>query len=133
MLSFITIMSLHVISALQNSGGRRRNITELKAMTGFGHNGISTALRALKKGGWIETNSTNRYRLKVSLKGKTLYDLATVAEQEIRLGTWGYLTHWSEKTATLCPAVKDTDRELNERVITMLKEVRIEDLINAPM
>ena len=131
MLSYNTLLAIRLLYVLHETKGRKLTISELKYECNLRDpgNAAGRVVRTLRKGGWVESDSRNRYRLVVDPDEKSLLDLVIEIDEAVRLGG---------NDLAVCREIIDSSElpwvdELNERLwkecVACLKGINLGELI----
>lgn len=134
MLSNNTLLAIQLLHVLHAAKDRMWTITGLKyecQVWNLG-NAASRVMRHLRKEGWVECDSRNRYRLVVDLDRKNLLDLVIDMDEEIRLGCRASGRCRDMITRGELPRAREVNERLREDFTERLKSINLGDLIVRP-
>lgn len=134
MLSYNTLIAIHLIHVLHRSEGRRLAISEIKYEGRFYDpgNAAGRVMRLLRKEGWVECDYRNRYRLAVDPDQKSLLDLVIDMDEEIRLGGNAQAGYWSMAACGELLPVSDLSELLRKEFAVRLENINLGTLIAKP-
>lgn len=131
MFSDNTLIAIRLIHVLHKSGNRPQTISELKYKSRVCDPGnmAGRVIRHMRKEGWVESDSRNRYRLAVDLYEKSLLDLVIDIDAEIRLGRNASVGYWDIGSGDELPRVKALSERLRKELIHRIDDINLGELV----
>lgn len=134
MLSYNTLLALQLLHVLHKSGGRMMSISELRyeGLSCDPGNAAGRVMRHLRSRGWVESDHQSRYRLAVDPDYKSLLDLVSDIDGEVRLGGNTLAGYWGMAPCNELPRVSEVAERLRKDFVAALDNINLGELLAQP-